>query len=518
MTKIVWMLLTCVALTDAYRILVVFPFPGKSHGILGDGFVRHFLAAGHEVTYITPFPKEKPRPNLREVDVSSNKVILPPSLLNVQGLMDNKVDFTNKDLIFRLMFNITSTTLQNDYVQKLIEDTNQQFDVVVVEWMFSEASCGFAAVFNCPCIMFFPFENPKDILALIDEPPNPAYTPVYSLRLKPPFSFSQRILSLWSHLKDYYTWISKRSDQSVFYESAFKSALTKRGRPLPSLEEMNNNISLALVNSHVSLGLSLRVPYNYINIGGYHIDTNVKPLPENLKKIMDNAKNGVIYFSLGSNLQSKDLPYDVKKGLLYVFRGLKQTVLWKFEEDFPDLPKNVHILNWAPQPSILAHPNCILFITHGGLLSTTETVHFGVPIIGIPVFADQFLNVDEAVHRGFAKRVDLSYTMADDLKLAIDDILTNPRYTQRAKELSMIYHDRVVPPGTEMLHWVGHVVRTRGARHLRSPASSLPLYQKWYLDFAGLVIVALTLLLAIIKLLISTCFSSNNADLRKKTN
>lgn len=68
-----------------------------------------------------------------------------------------------------------------------------------------------------------------------------------------------------------------------------------------------------------------------------------------------------------------------------------------------------------------------MFITHGGLLSTTETIHFGVPIIGIPVFADQFSNVDRAVNKGFALRVDLSYTLAEDLKVAIEDIVSNPR-------------------------------------------------------------------------------------------
>ncbi|KOB69156.1 UDP-glucosyltransferase protein 3 [Operophtera brumata] len=35
---------------DAYKILVVFPLPATSHGILGDGVVRHLLNAGHEVS------------------------------------------------------------------------------------------------------------------------------------------------------------------------------------------------------------------------------------------------------------------------------------------------------------------------------------------------------------------------------------------------------------------------------------------------------------------------------------
>lgn len=75
----------------------------------------------------------------------------------------------------------------------------------------------------------------------------------------------------------------------------------------------------------------------------------------------------------------------------------------------------------------LAHPNCILFITHGGLLSTTEATHYGVPIIGIPVFADQFKNVDTAVLKGFATRVDLSYTMDEDIKAAILKMTSDSR-------------------------------------------------------------------------------------------
>lgn len=70
---------------------------------------------------------------------------------------------------------------------------------------------------------------------------------------------------------------------------------------------------------------------------------------------MDSAKDGVIYFSMGSNLKSKDWPVEIKQNLLTMFGTLKQIVLWKFEEDLPNVPKNVHILKWAPQQSILGN-------------------------------------------------------------------------------------------------------------------------------------------------------------------
>lgn len=68
---------------------------------------------------------------------------------------------------------------------------------------------------------------------------------------------------------------------------------------------------------------------------------------------MDGAKHGVIYFSMGTMLKSSKLPQVIKTSLLEMFRDLKQTVIWKFEEQLPNQPKNVHIVHWAPQRSIL---------------------------------------------------------------------------------------------------------------------------------------------------------------------
>lgn len=68
---------------------------------------------------------------------------------------------------------------------------------------------------------------------------------------------------------------------------------------------------------------------------------------------MDKSQHGVIYFSMGSNLRSKHFPDVIKQDLLKMFSKFKQTVIWKFEEDLPNTPSNVHIVQWAPQQSIL---------------------------------------------------------------------------------------------------------------------------------------------------------------------
>lgn len=72
------------------------------------------------------------------------------------------------------------------------------------------------------------------------------------------------------------------------------------------------------------------------------------------------------------------------------------------------------------------HPNLKLFITHGGLLSTTESIHFGVPLVGIPVLADQHLNMKSVDSKGFGIAVTLSEDMIPELEEAINKVLLDP--------------------------------------------------------------------------------------------
>jgi glucuronosyltransferase len=74
-----------------------------------------------------------------------------------------------------------------------------------------------------------------------------------------------------------------------------------------------------------------------------------------------------------------------------------------------------------------AHPNVRLFITHGGLLSTLEAITRGVPLIGIPVYADQTLNMERAVSAGYAIKIDFNNVTTESLTWAIREIIDTPK-------------------------------------------------------------------------------------------
>lgn len=76
---------------------------------------------------------------------------------------------------------------------------------------------------------------------------------------------------------------------------------------------------------------------------------------QELKKFLDKSKNGVVYFSLGSNTFSCDLPDEVREILITVFEQLPYNVVWKWETDeLPGKPKNVFAQNWISQPALLS--------------------------------------------------------------------------------------------------------------------------------------------------------------------
>ncbi|GBP42159.1 hypothetical protein EVAR_25784_1 [Eumeta japonica] len=100
------------------------------------------------VTYITPFPREDPPPNLHQVVLNYPDEVLPSKILNIENILSDKQNI-NLNRMMHFFFNVHEHALRHENVQKLMTDQNENFDVAVIEWLYAE--CGLPKYFEHYC-------------------------------------------------------------------------------------------------------------------------------------------------------------------------------------------------------------------------------------------------------------------------------------------------------------------------------------------------------------------------------
>ena len=159
----------------------------------------------------------------------------------------------------------------------------------------------------------------------------------------------------------------------------------------PFLGDLESRTKIALVNSHPAVNYPQSIPPNVIEVGGLQLQ-EARPLPKLIDRFMNESIKGAVFVSLGTNVNAKSLGDERINMFLDVMASLPEyNFLWKmdFDQSKFKISKNVMIESFFPQRDILGHHKIKVFVTHGGGLSTQEAIWQGVPMIGIPMFADQ---------------------------------------------------------------------------------------------------------------------------------
>lgn len=143
-----------------------------------------------------------------------------------------------------------------------------------------------------------------------------------------------------------------------------------------------------------------------------------------------------VYFTLGTifNLESGDLFQRVLAGL----RDLPVNVIATVGRDidpaeFGEQPPNVHIERYIPQALIL--PRCHLTVSHGGSGSVIGALAHGLPMVLIPMGADQPYNAARCEALGVGRALDAVDATPDSVREAVQTVLGDPRCRQAAERL-----------------------------------------------------------------------------------
>ncbi|XP_044019342.1 UDP-glycosyltransferase UGT5-like, partial [Aphidius gifuensis] len=433
-----------------YRILGLFPLNVKSHFKMYERLMKGLVERGHQVDVISCFPLDTPIKNYTDIVIDE--------------LAAEHIDEFTYDLLPVYnglnQFKVIATMVGNDVCDGIVKNSKVQ-DII-----------------NNP-----PKNPPYDLIIMELVAGNCFMALGHKLNI-PVIAVSS---SFWP-------WTSAITPQDEIIKKTF-------GPSTPGLMELEKQFDLFLLNTHPSLDDPIpRVP-GLIEVGGLHALNDDGPeLSVADKKWLDESTDGFIYFTFGSFAVTESFPLSTIQAFYKSFAKLAPIrILMKVKQPErlpPGLPDNVKIFTWISQPKVLKHKNIRAFITHGGLMGTQEAVLYGVPMIGVPLFCDQFTNVDLYVRKNIAIRLEHKEITEQKLDFALKEILKNPMYRNNAKKLAIKFRDRPSSPLDTACYWIEYIGR-HGKNALRSPTLDLAWWQVQLLDVYAAVLFAITIILII---------------------
>ena len=212
--------------------------------------------------------------------------------------------------------------------------------------------------------------------------------------------------------------------------SAFNEWVQQQGAPaLPELEFIHESEA---ANLYVYPTEADYTDVRPLNDTWHRMDSSVRETDDNyqLPEKVRNRPEGsaLIYLSLGS-LGSADVA--LMKRLVDVLGTTPHRFIVSKgpQHDEFELADNMVGAEFLPQTTIINQVD--LVITHGGNNTTTESLHFGKPMIVLPLFWDQYDNAQRIHELGFGIRLD-TYSFTDKEMLgALDTLLGDHDLRQR---------------------------------------------------------------------------------------
>jgi MGT family glycosyltransferase len=247
--------------------------------------------------------------------------------------------------------------------------------------------------------------------------------------------------------------IDERSDWDAYREeygrviaemqAAHSAFCVERGAPpLPEGEMIHESpwLNLYLYPREVDYQRSQSLGSNWHNlessVRGSDAEWDVPPE-------LAERDGALIYLSLGS-LGSADVP--LMKSLVDALADTAHRFVVSKGPQHSQygLADNMVGEEFLPQVSVLSQVD--LVITHGGNNTTTESLHFGKPMVLLPIFWDQHDNAQRIHETGFGVRVPTYWFDPADLSGAIDHLLADAELKAR---LGAVAERLQASPGNE---------------------------------------------------------------------
>ena len=245
-------------------------------------------------------------------------------------------------------------------------------------------------------------------------------------------------------------------------------AVEAAGFPAPQLEMLHRYLTL------VPVPPTYRTPGDPLPATARHIRPAVldsTPMPAQhdasgtlvLDWLHERSGRPTVYFTLGTvfHQESGDLFSRVVAGLRELDANIIVTVGREIDPaELGHQPANVRVDRFVRQDSLL--PHCDVVVSHAGSGSVIGALAFGVPLVLLPMGADQPLNADRCKALGVARVLDPITVSSGDVHLAVIDVLRAPSYRDA---VTRIQHEIAeLPTSADAATWIEDLSRADPSR------------------------------------------------------
>ncbi|KAG8595506.1 hypothetical protein GDO81_001543 [Engystomops pustulosus] len=388
-----------------------------------------------------------------------------------------------------LAYQCNITLQQSDILDFLNEE---KYDLAVID-AFNPCALLVVEKLGLPFIAFFPglFLNARRVRMTGPV----SYVPVFGSELTDRMDFFGR-------LKNTFMYLGSGVVDSMMDER-FQKVIEEHfpGDSRPSIDDLHLKAELWLYNIDFTIEFPRPLLPNVQYIGGL-LAKPAKPVTADLEDFISASGDlGFIVVTLGSMLSSlPDLEF--LKEMNDGFSKIPQKVIWRYEKKrWPkdvSVAHNVRLVDWLSQNDLLGYPKVRLLVTHGGMNSLQEAVYHGVPVVGIPLFGDQYENLVRIKAKNMGTFIPPGQMKAENFAKTLQEIIENSGYKTAAMKQSVIMRSRPFPPDQQLLGWVEHIIRSGGGGHLRPYSYQQPWYQQLLLDVILFIFSCVALIIYII--------------------
>ncbi|MGU3443006.1 macrolide family glycosyltransferase [Bacillus cereus] len=157
--------------------------------------------------------------------------------------------------------------------------------------------------------------------------------------------------------------------------------------------------------------------------------------------IEDLKNKKVIFISMGTVFNEQPELYEK---CFEAFKDIDATVILVVGKkininQFEDIPYNFKVYNYVSQLEVLKHTD--VFVSHGGMNSSSEALYYGVPLVVVPVTGDQPLVAKRVAEVGAGIRLNRKELTPELLREAVKKVMDDVTFKEKSRKVGESLRD-----------------------------------------------------------------------------